>query len=70
MNTHTKTTPYLPNERDFKEPSIEDLRSYSPSGDFTNLPNPFTDPIVSNNISTSEFDYTEDLTFKTSKIMK
>lgn len=55
-------TPYLPHERQFDEPSETDLRSYSESDDYTTLPNPLTDPIVSNNISNAEFDYTEDST--------
>lgn len=55
---------YPPNNRDFYEPEEHDLKSYSPNGDFTILPNPNTDPIVSNNISNVEFDYTDQSMFK------
>ena len=37
---------YLPNDRDFYEPDEHDLRSYSPNGDYTILPDPTKDPIV------------------------
>lgn len=50
---------YLPHERGYLEQSPNTIKSYSPSGkDFTKLPNPSEDPIVSNNIANSEFDYT------------
>ena len=62
MEETKERVPYLPYERQFGEPSETDLRSYSESGVYTKLPNPLTDPIVSNNISTAEFDYTEDST--------
>jgi hypothetical protein len=50
---------YAPHERDFFEIEPRDIRSYSETkNDFTPLPDPVTDPIVSNNISNVEFDYT------------
>ncbi|MFT5873000.1 MAG: hypothetical protein ACI8WT_001941 [Clostridium sp.] len=50
---------YPPYERDFYELEPRDIRSYSETkNDFTTLPDPVTDPIVTNNISTAEFDYT------------
>nr|WP_242958426.1 hypothetical protein [Clostridium cavendishii] len=65
--TNKQNTIYPPDDRDFGAPSVEDLKSYSPSGDFTMLPNPATDPIVANNISNVEFDYTEDSILDTSE---
>ena len=62
MEKDKDKVPYLPHDRLFDEPSKTSLRSYSETGDYTTLPNPLTDPIVSNNISTAEFDYTEDST--------
>ena len=47
-----KNKPYLPNLRSWYEPSEESL------GIDTILPNPAEDPIVVNNISYMEFDYT------------
>ena len=49
--------PYPPNERDFMEASEEPVKSYSLK-DYTLLPNHVVDPIVVNNISNAEFDYT------------
>ncbi|MCJ7689260.1 MAG: hypothetical protein MUO60_08065 [Clostridiaceae bacterium] len=50
---------YAPHERDFFDIKPREIRSYSESkDDFTILPDPVTDPIVSNNISNVEFDYT------------
>ena len=50
-----KNKPYL---RSWYEPSEESLISKSPEGIDTILPNPAEDPIVVNNISYMEFDYT------------
>ncbi|GFZ34018.1 hypothetical protein CSC2_45440 [Clostridium zeae] len=51
---------YLPNDRDWYSPDEHDLISLSKTGKtYTTLPNPKTDPIVSNNISNVEFDYTD-----------
>lgn len=55
-----KNKPYLPHVRSWYEPSEEQLVSKSPEGVNTMLPNPVEDPIVVNNISYMEFDYTED----------
>lgn len=54
-----KNKPYLPHERSWYEPSEESLISRSPEGEDTILPSPVEDPIVVNNISYMEFDYTE-----------
>lgn len=55
-----KEKPYLPDERDWYSPEGHDLISLSKSGNtYTKLPNPKTDPIVVNNISYMEFDYTD-----------
>lgn len=49
---------YPPKMRDILRPSKEELKSYSEeAGTYTILPDPVEDPIVANNISTSEFDY-------------
>ena len=53
-----KNKPYLPHLRSWYEPSKESLISKSPEGIDTILPNPVEDPIVANNISYMEFDYT------------
>ena len=53
-----KNKPYLPNLRSWYETSEESLISKSPEGIDTILPNPAEDPIVVNNISYMEFDYT------------
>ena len=53
-----KNKPYFPNLRSWDEPSEESLISKSPEGIDTILPNPAEDPIVVNNISYMEFDYT------------
>lgn len=52
---------YLPDERTGYHPNDEDLVSKAPNGDITPIPNPATDPIVCNNISWPEFDYTESM---------
>ena len=48
---------YLPKERDFFEQQPRDIRSHSKK-DSTPLPDPVENPIVANNISNAEFDYT------------
>lgn len=56
-NNQEAPKPYLPNQRDFMEESEEPVKSYSLK-DYTLLPNHVVDPIVVNNISNAEFDYT------------
>lgn len=56
---------YGPNERDFLNAPTEPLKSCS-ENDCTDMPN-VGDPIVSNNISIPEFDYTEESILKTKK---
>ncbi|MGH4118285.1 hypothetical protein [Clostridium sp.] len=54
-----KVHTYAPHERDFFDIEPREIRSYSETkDDYTILPDPVTDPIVSNNISYVEFDYT------------
>lgn len=54
-------TPYLPDQRDFLEPDEHSLRSYSKAGSsYSPLPDYTLDPIVAQNISNVEFDYTEE----------
>ncbi|MFL0248907.1 hypothetical protein ACJDT4_00610 [Clostridium neuense] len=48
---------YGPNERDYLEQKPKKIKSYS-KYDYIELPDPVRDPIVANNISNSEFDYT------------
>ncbi len=48
---------YAPNQRDYFEKEPQKIKSYS-AKDSTVLPDPVTDPIVANNISNAEFDYT------------
>ncbi|MEG2935087.1 MAG: hypothetical protein RR844_01205 [Clostridium sp.] len=55
--TNTKSNQYAPNERDFLEASEAPVKSYSLE-DYVLLPNHVVDPIVVNNISNAEFDYT------------
>lgn len=52
--------PYLPHERSWYEAPEGTLISKSPEGIDTILASPVEDPIVVNNISYMEFDYTED----------
>lgn len=52
-----ESKPYGPNERDFLEASTEPVKAYS-LNDYVLLPNHVVDPIVANNISNAEFDYT------------
>lgn len=55
--TKNKIKMYAPHQRDFYDLEPKDIKSYSQK-DSTSLPDPVTDPIVSNNISNPEFDYT------------
>ncbi len=50
--------PYLPKERDQDEVTPKKVISRSEK-DYTLLPDPNVDPIVSNNIAYNEFDYTD-----------
>lgn len=50
---------YAPHRRGYFEQKPRVIKSYS-ARDYTILPDPVTDPIVSNNISNVEFDYTYD----------
>lgn len=56
-NNNNNSKPYGPNERDFFEANETPVKSYSLT-DYVNLPNHVIDPIVVNNISNAEFDYT------------
>ncbi len=50
---------YAPHQRYFYDIPPREIRSYSETkNDFTTLPDPISDPIVSNNICCPEFDYT------------
>lgn len=61
MNKNSQKS-YPPNERDYLEEGPKNIESISKNGkSSTMLPNPKVDPIVSNNIATSEFDYTDSL---------
>ena len=52
---------YLPKMRTDYTPSDESVESATGVDFPVNMPNPVVDPIVSNNISNAEFDYTEDM---------
>lgn len=52
-----KRVVYGPNQRGYFEKMPSKIKSYS-KVDYTFLPTPENDPIVSNNISNMEFDYT------------
>ena len=56
-----KKKPYLPKVRTDYYPTENEIKSYSPNGESTPLPNPAVDPIVVNNIASQEFDYTDSL---------
>lgn len=56
-----KEISYLPRERDFMDQKPHKIQVYSNAG-CTQVPDPVTDPIVSNNIACQEFDYTHDPT--------
>lgn len=53
-----KEKTYGPHERDSLNTRLKDLSTGSKE-DGSPMPNPAEDPIVSNNISNVEFDYTE-----------
>lgn len=55
---HSKTG-YAPHKRGYFEQRPQQIKSYS-AKDYILLPDPVRDPIVSNNISNVEFDYTYD----------
>jgi hypothetical protein len=50
---------YGPNKRGYLESKPKTVKSYS-ENDYVFLADNITDPIVTNNIATSEFDYTYD----------
>jgi hypothetical protein len=52
-----KVTSYAPYERGFFDQKPERIKTVSESY-YTDLPDPVSDPIVTNNISNQEFDYT------------
>ena len=52
---------YLPKVRTDYSPSDESVESATGVDFPVNMPNPAVDPIVSNNISNAEFDYTQDM---------
>ena len=52
---------YLPKMRTDYSPSDESVESATGVDFPVNMPNPAVDPIVSNNISNAEFDYTQDM---------
>jgi len=53
---------YLPKMRTDYSPSDESVESATGVDFPINMPNPAVDPIVAQNISNAEFDYTEDMT--------
>ncbi|EHJ02154.1 hypothetical protein CDLVIII_5684 [Clostridium sp. DL-VIII] len=53
--------PYLPKMRTNYHPDKNDVESATGVDFPINMPNPATDPIVANNISNAEFDYTQDM---------
>lgn len=55
----SKQRGYAPHKRGYFEQKPQQIRSYS-MRDYILLPDPVRDPIVSNNISNAEFDYTYD----------
>ena len=63
-----KKSVYTPNDRTSYEPKPSALISYGKyEPNFTMIPSPVEDDIAVNNISYSEFDYTEDLIFDEDK---
>ena len=54
---------YLPKMRTDYAPSDESVESATGVDFPINMPNPAVDPIVAQNISNAEFDYTEDMLF-------
>lgn len=61
IENKNKSYDYLPKERDYYYESNEKISSEAPNGDVTMIPNPATDPIVTNNIAWMEFDYTDSM---------
>lgn len=57
---------YGPKERGFFEMEPTTIKAHS-KNDYSTLPDPVQDPIVSNNISNAEFDYTYSDILKTSE---
>ncbi len=55
------TNAYLPKMRTDYEPSDKSVESATGVDFPINMPNPAVDPIVANNISNAEFDYTQDM---------
>ena len=53
--------PYAPKMRTDYSPSNESVESATGVDFPINMPNPAVDPIVSQNISNAEFDYTQDM---------
>jgi hypothetical protein len=52
---------YAPHQRGYFELKPKIIKAYSASGkDYTELPDPVRDPIVSNDIANVEFNYTFD----------
>lgn len=65
MKKNDNKKPYLPDEREQAEAPPRTIKSYSPTGeDYTELPDPVKDNIVSNNIANQEFDYTDKELYK------
>lgn len=58
-NVQEKTNVYGPKVRDYLEVAPREIKAYSETpNDYSILPDNVQDPIVSNNISNMEFDYT------------
>lgn len=65
MKKISNKKPYLPDEREQAEATPKTIKSYSPTGeDYTELPDPVRDNIVSNHIANQEFDYTDKELYK------
>lgn len=65
-----KEKPYLPKMRTSYHPTDKECRKYATDSDVKQeMPNPATNPIVTNNIACSEFDYTQDMMSSTSYFM-
>lgn len=58
MKNYKQKPPYGPDKRDFMEAEQKEVKSYSPTKDYTLLPDNVTDRIAVNNIAYQEFDYT------------
>lgn len=57
-NINLSSSVYAPQERGYLEQPPKIYKAKSPKGTSTKLPDPVRDPIVANNISNPEFDYT------------